>query len=101
MGRSPVTILLERPKGTPLVAVMNDVRSWLDSKKIEQLGFTVSPWWAWRESDLRSVSAIRTKRISLSGNLPEARSRGPRRRAFLPALPASMSQGEQARLGER
>jgi len=39
MGLSPVTILLERPKGTPLVAVMNDVRSWLDSKKIEQLGF--------------------------------------------------------------
>lgn len=31
----PVTISVERPAGTPLADIMNEVRTWLDAKRIE------------------------------------------------------------------
>jgi hypothetical protein len=36
----PITITVEQPNGRPLGQTMNEIRSWLDSKKIEPASFT-------------------------------------------------------------
>lgn len=35
----PMTVTFERPLGTPLGQSMNEIRSWLDDKKIEPASF--------------------------------------------------------------
>jgi hypothetical protein len=36
---NPILVKLERPTGTPFGEIMNEVRSWLDSQKIEPIDF--------------------------------------------------------------
>jgi hypothetical protein len=35
----PITITVEQPNDRPLGQIMNEIRSWLDSKKIEPASF--------------------------------------------------------------
>jgi hypothetical protein len=36
---NPILVKLERPTGTPFGQIMNEVRSWLDSQKIQPVDF--------------------------------------------------------------